>query len=1003
MFELIRDNQLNIMLGLSCISGFVAFCVSVTTWLSKKRKLALVLIELAATLLLVFDRFAYIYRGDESTTGFYMVRISNFVVFFMTLFVLDAFNLYLRDVFSNEGGMERSSRLLALSDILVGVGILLLIISQFTGMYYTFDDKNVYQRAPLYIISYIIPSLVLVIELISIFKYCKKVTKGVRFSLFLFATGPLLASIVQLFSYGLSLINIAIVVLAISLFVFALIDMNETVQKAAGMEIEYFKEQQKSMQRLFEQTATALVNSIDAKDKYTHGHSSRVAEYSRKIAEMYGKNEKECYEVYYAALLHDVGKIGIKDTIINKDGRLDDDEYEQIKMHPSIGQGILSGISEFQYLSIGANYHHERYDGKGYPEKLKGEDIPEIARIVAVADAYDAMSSKRSYRDPIPQQKIREEFVKGSGTQFDPKFAKIMIHLIDLDSEYEMQEKEEVKELSGRNELDCKEYRSDISEGIVLLDNLTSIHLRTNPTSETKAETNIPSIVLFDSLDGRVYTDEKMKKDMVYCEYGEIRFDGRTVLGAARKMKVEKKENPVGEKLLSNISRDENEKVFLVEGVKLSDHVLIKIVSAVQTLEITVALPDSTRYCYIGLTGEHCNIRDVVIDKEEKAVSEGYITRIAEKVSFINGPEGDLPNVQVDGFRSASTVGTPINDGMSVSFHGMSLPTARLVWHTPFIVLFYADDGLVNGKNYREFSLIRLDGENWETGGFAENKIVVNKNDSFSGWDDWKEFNQKGFDATVRFEKTGNTVTTYTENDGILIKNITKVNGRAGKIYMALTGDQVVITNIRLHNVHDDIVSDDQKDNSNSEGHSDRVRSSIVNVSSSGKGADEALAMTERLSTDSGLDKKDKLHLRLINEELIGLLQSLKGDVGAEYYLEVSGQDYELHLNAEVELTPEMKNKFIASWSKENTESKGFSGRLKEVIGSALISRKDPVLYWSMGDYKEEIERKARFKDNGSSNAMDELERSIIANLADDISIKIEGNRVEIVVYKKFG
>ena len=220
---------------------------------------------------------------------------------------------------------------------------------------------------------------------------------------------------------------------------------------------------------------------------------------------------------------------------------------------------------------------------------------------------------------------------------------------------------------------------------------------------------------------------------------------------------------------------------------------------------------------------------------------------------------------------------------------------------------------------------------------------------------------------------------------------------------MALTGDQVVITNIRLHNVHDDIVSDDQKDNSNSEGHSDRVRSSIVNVSSSGKGADEALAMTERLSTDSGLDKKDKLHLRLINEELIGLLQSIKGDVNAEYYLEVSGREYELHLNAEVELTPEMKNKFIASWSKENTESKGFAGRLKEVIGSALISRKDPVLYWSMGDYKEEIERKARFKDNGSSNAMDELERSIIANLADDISIKIEGNRVEIVVYKKFG
>ena len=996
MFELIRDHQLNIMLGLSCVSGFVALCVCVTTWLSKSRKLALVMIELSAMLLLLFDRYAYIYRGDESSTGYYMVRISNFIVFFMTLFILFAFNRYLRDVFSNEGGMEKTSRLIAITDILVCIGIILVIISQFTGLYYTFDDKNCYQRSSLYFISYIIPSLVLIIELIAIFKYCKKVTKGVRFSLFLFAAGPLVASVFQFFSYGLSLINIAIVILAISLFVFALMDMNETVQRAAKMEIEYFKEQQKSMQRLFEQTATALVNSIDAKDKYTHGHSSRVAEYSRRIAEMYGKNEKECYEIYYAALLHDVGKIGIKDTIINKDGRLDDDEYEQIKRHPAIGQGILSGISEFQYLSIGANYHHERYDGKGYPDKLKGEDIPEIARIVAVADAYDAMSSKRSYRDPIPQQKIREEFVKGSGTQFDPKFAKIMIHLIDLDSEYEMQEKEVVKELSGRNELECKEYRSDISEGIVLLPNLTSIHLKSISISDTAPENNIPSIILFDSLDGRVYTDEKMKKDMVYCEYGEIRFDGRAIQGAARKMLVRKKDNRVGEKLLAGISRDDKEKVYLVEGVKVSDHVLIRIVSPEQTLEITVALPDSTRYCYIGLTGENCNIRDVLIDKEEKPVSEDYITRIAEKISFINGPEGDLPSVQVDGFRSASTVGTLINDGMSISFHAMSLPTARLVWHTPFIVIYYSDDGLVNGVNYREFSLVRLDGENWETGGFAENKIIVNRNDSFSGWDDWKEFNRKGFDATVRFEKNGNVVTTHTENDGILIKNITKVNGRADKIYMAITGDQVAITNIRLKNVRNDIPETEPV-------YSDRVRSSIVNVTSSGRNEDDALAMTERLSADSGLAKNDRLHLRLLAEELISLLQSAKGDLAAEYYLEVSGQDYELHLNADVELTPEMKNIFISSRSKDGNETKGLMGRIRQIVGSALISKKESTISWSLNDYRREIEQELKSKDNESLGTGDELEKSIIANLADDVKVKIDGNNVEITVYKKFG
>ncbi len=138
--------------------------------------------------------------------------------------------------------------------------------------------------------------------------------------------------------------------------------------------------------------------------------------------------------MYYAALLHDVGKIGIDESIINKKGRLTEEEYEVIKQHPVMGNQILSSINEYPYLSIGAHYHHERYDGKGYPDKLKGEDIPEIARIISVADAYDAMSSNRSYREAIPQQLVREEIIKGAGTQFDPEIAGIMQHLIDIDT-----------------------------------------------------------------------------------------------------------------------------------------------------------------------------------------------------------------------------------------------------------------------------------------------------------------------------------------------------------------------------------------------------------------------------------------------------------------------------------------------------------------------------------------------------------------------------------------
>jgi hypothetical protein len=161
-----------------------------------------------------------------------------------------------------------------------------------------------------------------------------------------------------------------------------------------------------------------------------------------------GKNEEECREVYYAGLLHDVGKIGIKNAILTKNGKLTREEYEVIKQHALIGKQILSGITAYPYLSIAANFHHERYDGRGYPDKLKGEDIPEIARIITVADAYDAMSSNRSYRSAMPQQLVREEIVKGAGTQFDPEIARAMQHLIDMDEEYEMKERQEVRELA---------------------------------------------------------------------------------------------------------------------------------------------------------------------------------------------------------------------------------------------------------------------------------------------------------------------------------------------------------------------------------------------------------------------------------------------------------------------------------------------------------------------------------------------------------------------------
>ena len=194
------------------------------------------------------------------------------------------------------------------------------------------------------------------------------------------------------------------------------------------------------IQRLSEQIILALSAAIDAKDAYTNGHSDRVAEYSREIAKRMGKNDTEVNDIYYAAMLHDVGKIGIPGEIINKPGRLTDEEFDIIKSHTVKGAKILESISEMPGLSVGARWHHERYDGKGYPNGLKGEDIPETARIICVADCYDAMSSNRSYRKALPQEIVRAEIEKGRGTQFDPAIADIMLKMIDEDADYKMRE-----------------------------------------------------------------------------------------------------------------------------------------------------------------------------------------------------------------------------------------------------------------------------------------------------------------------------------------------------------------------------------------------------------------------------------------------------------------------------------------------------------------------------------------------------------------------------------
>ena len=187
----------------------------------------------------------------------------------------------------------------------------------------------------------------------------------------------------------------------------------------------------------------SLAKTVDAKDLYTSGHSQRVAAYSREIARRLGLDAERQEHIFYIALLHDVGKIGVPDEIINKPGRLTDEEFEKIKAHPVIGADIMEKFTVIPHLYEGVRYHHERYDGHGYPDGLAGDRIPLIARIIAVADSYDAMTSERSYRNSMPQEAVRGEIERCRGTQFDPEIADIMLQMIDEDTLYLLREKPE--------------------------------------------------------------------------------------------------------------------------------------------------------------------------------------------------------------------------------------------------------------------------------------------------------------------------------------------------------------------------------------------------------------------------------------------------------------------------------------------------------------------------------------------------------------------------------
>lgn len=805
MRDFIAAHQLNIMLMMGSICGMIALFSYISRAVTRRRKMALIGMEIAAMILLFSDRYAYIYRGQMTHLAMVMTRVSNFLVYSMTVAALFFVNKFIEDLCVNEGGENAVPGALILNERLAFMAELLIIISQFTGLYYTFDETNHYVRSPGFVICYVLPVIMAIVELRVLIRYHRHFSRRILIPLILFSVTPLIAGGIQIFCYGLSLTNMTMVGEIIIIYIFTLMDTNEKLVEAHELEMDTLRKEKMSMQRLFDEASKAFVAAIERKDTFLQGHSSRIADTARKLAELQGKSEDECDKVYYSALLHDIGMILLPDSLIGKTKELNDREYKLVKKTPVFSSEILSSIKEYPYLSQSARHCHERYDGNGYPDGLSGDEIPEISRIVTVARSYDAMMSKRRYRDPLPVQVVREELLKGAGTQFDPKYAELMVQLMDS---------EKAANLSGKEaeidkELRCGKYRDSISAGIPVSNTESILRFSCLREDMNEGSFSSPAVILFDAFDGRVHSNPNSIESNHYIEYGEVWFDGHGILTEARNLEINEKvhegtseppENSITDGDLNAAGESVSGKPISYEMMfgRYEDHLRLIIRRSDKTIEAVMALPNKSMRAYIGLTGENCRLYDIEVEHTQQVFEMGDIPRIAEEISYIDRIEADIPNVQVDRTRSAATEGIEVKDGLEIRFHSMSLPTASLVWECPYIVLFYSDDRMINGSGYREYALIKLNGEIENSGKYADNHFHMKKAAGFVGWNQWKETNKEGLVYDVNFMKRGNRIVTISENLGIQIQNITEIKENGKKVYAAITGDQVAITDIRV-------------------------------------------------------------------------------------------------------------------------------------------------------------------------------------------------------------
>lgn len=327
---------------------------------------------------------------------------------------------------------------------LLAINLLLLLTNPITGWVFSYTDSGDYIHEFLFVpVAYGFPILFFAIGSLYMFTHRERYRRTQLISMMLAIVIAGLFFLIQMLYFDDVLITLFMASMGVLVIFVSLETQDYLNLLKARAELSEAKEREAAAiakEQLSREVMMALSKAVDAKDHYTNGHSERVAGYAKEIARRMGMDEKQQEEIYELGLLHDIGKIGIPEAIINKVGKLSEEEFDEIKKHTVIGWDILKTINEIPYLSTGAKWHHERFDGKGYPDGLSGADIPVEARIICLADSYDAMTSKRSYSSPRSQDAVRDEITRCSGTQFDPDIAKYLLDMIDEDKEYNLRE-----------------------------------------------------------------------------------------------------------------------------------------------------------------------------------------------------------------------------------------------------------------------------------------------------------------------------------------------------------------------------------------------------------------------------------------------------------------------------------------------------------------------------------------------------------------------------------